>query len=197
MKKFLISIVLLFCFSINAHSQTVWATTDSNGNVTGFYENAAPVPTPPNCCTVMQMTDPRIVSYLAGINSSVASLSFNFGQPNSRTLSFSTLYQAITPTKAAIITVSPVCAATITLTGGSTCIIQLRLGVDNTLTCSTGVVMAQWANGNTGTLTVGLTLTQSIGAPLSVAVPAGGYIMLCQTSGTGATVSIATDQTAG
>lgn len=121
---------------------------------------------------------------------------FNFGAPNSRTLSYSTAYQATDPTKAAIATISPSCTASISLTTGSTCTIQARIGTSS-LTCSNGAVAATWTNGNTGTLTIGLALNQIIGAPAGINIPIGGYFILCQTSGTGATVVSAVDQSAG
>lgn len=121
---------------------------------------------------------------------------FNFGAPNSRTLSYSTAYQATDPTKAAIATISPLCTASISLSGGATCTIQARIGASS-LTCSNGAVAATWTNGNTGTLTIGLALNQIIGAPASINIPIGGYFILCQTSGTGATVVSAVDQSAG
>jgi hypothetical protein len=120
---------------------------------------------------------------------------FNFGDPVSRTLTVSTAYQANDPAKAAIITVSPQCTAAITLTTGSTCTIQARVGTVG-LTCSTGTVVAQWTNGNTGTLTVGLALNQTVGSPGDIKVGIGRYFILCATSGT-FTFAAAVDQSAG
>jgi hypothetical protein len=57
-------IAFLLALSFDTSAQTVWATTDSSGAVTGFYANAAPVPTPPNCCTLLEMSDARMVAYL-------------------------------------------------------------------------------------------------------------------------------------
>lgn len=48
----------------HADAQQVWAATDTNGNVVGFWNNAPPSPVPSNCCTVMWMTDTRIQLYL-------------------------------------------------------------------------------------------------------------------------------------
>lgn len=50
--------------SVTANAQTVWASTNSTGAVTGYYANAAPVPTPPGCCTTMLLTDPRVIAFL-------------------------------------------------------------------------------------------------------------------------------------
>jgi len=108
---------------------------------------------------------------------------FNFGLPVARTLVVSTAYQASTSTKPAIITVSPQCSASLSLTGGSTCTLQARIGAAG-LTCSTGVVAATWTNGNTGALTIGLSLNQIIGSPYGINLPAGAYFVLCPTAGT-------------
>lgn len=62
MKYFIIWLALVL--APLAHAQTVWATTDSHGNVTGFYGNGAPTPTPANCCTQMFLSDARIVAFL-------------------------------------------------------------------------------------------------------------------------------------
>ncbi len=48
----------------HADAQQVWAATDTNGNVVGFWNNAPPSPVPANCCTIMWMTDTRIQLYL-------------------------------------------------------------------------------------------------------------------------------------
>jgi hypothetical protein len=119
---------------------------------------------------------------------------FDFGLPAARTVALSTAYQAITPAKAAIVTVSPQCTATLTLSGGGTCTLQARVGAAG-LTCSTGTVVATWTNANTGALSVGLALNQTIGSPYGINLPAGAAFILCPTAGT-FTVS-AVDQTAG
>lgn len=120
---------------------------------------------------------------------------FNYGTPGARTLSLSTAYQANDPSKAADITVSPQCTASITLVTGSTCTMQARVGTVG-ITCSTGVVVVQWTNGNTGTLTIGLALNQIVGAPGGIKLPIGAYFILCATSGT-FTINAAVDQSAG
>lgn len=119
---------------------------------------------------------------------------FNFGLPVARTLALSTAYQASTPSKPAIVTVTPTCTASLTISGGGTCTLQARIGASG-LTCSTGTVAATWTNGNTGTLSVGLAMNQTIGSPYGIALPTGAYFVLCPTAGT-FTVS-AVDQTAG
>jgi len=108
---------------------------------------------------------------------------FNFGVPAARTIVLSTAYQAINPAKAATVTVSPSCSASLSLAGGSTCLLQARIGVAP-LTCASGAVVANWTNGNTGALTIGLALNQVVGAPYGINLPIGASFILCPVSGT-------------
>jgi hypothetical protein len=108
---------------------------------------------------------------------------FNFGLPVARTLAVSTAYQALIPAKPGIVTVSPVCTASLSLSGGGTCTLQARIGTAG-LTCSTGTVVGTWTNVNTGALTVGLALNQIIGSPYGINLPTGAYFVLCPTAGT-------------
>lgn len=108
---------------------------------------------------------------------------FNYGLPVARTLALSTSYQATNTAKPAIVTISPVCSASLTLAGGTTCTLQARIGTAP-LTCSSGVVVATWTNGNTGALTVGLSLNQIVGAPYGINLPTGASFILCPTAGT-------------
>lgn len=119
---------------------------------------------------------------------------FNFGLPAARTLAVSTVYQASNPGKPAIVTVSPSCTASLTLSGGGTCSMQARIGAAP-LTCSSGTVAATWTNGNTGALSVGLALNQTVGAPYGISLPTGASFILCPTAGT-FTITAA-EQTAG
>lgn len=108
---------------------------------------------------------------------------FNFGLPAARTLALTTPYQATNPAKPAIVTVSPSCTASLTLSGGGTCSMQARIGAAP-LTCTSGTVVATWTNGNTGTLSVGLAMNQTVGAPYGINLPTGASFILCPTSGT-------------
>lgn len=121
---------------------------------------------------------------------------FNFGEPISRTIALSTVYQATDPTKAAILTFSPKCTAALSLLVGTTCTLQVRTSAVTGLTCSTGTLYGVWTNGNTGTLTVGLGLNQTVGAPGDVKLRIGNYFILCPTAGT-FTLDAAVEQTAG
>lgn len=123
-----------------------------------------------------------------------AAPTFNFGAPATRALAVSTTYQASDTGKASIVTISPSCSATLTLTAGGTCTLQARIA-SSAPTCSAGTIVATWTNGNTGALTIGLGLTQTIGSPGDIKLPIGWYFILCPTAGT-FTIS-AVDQTAG
>lgn len=114
---------------------------------------------------------------------SASTQAVNFGTRNARTFAVSTDYQATDPTKPAIVKVSPVCTASLSLSAGGTCTIQARVSA-GVLTCSTGDVVATWTNANTGTLTVGLGLNQTVGAPGNIELAIGEHFMLCATSGT-------------
>lgn len=107
----------------------------------------------------------------------------NFGARTLRTFAASTEYQATDPTKPAIIKISPSCTAALSLTAGGTCTLQARVSA-STLTCATGDVVATWTNANTGTLTIGLGLNQTIGSPANIELATGERFILCPTAGT-------------
>jgi hypothetical protein len=120
---------------------------------------------------------------------------FNYGAINSRSFASSTAYQATDNTKAAVVKVSPSCTASLSLTAGGTCTIQARIGSSG-LTCSSGTVVATWTNANTGTLTVGLGLNQTVGSPGNIELAIGEYFILCPTAGT-FTIANGTDRSQG
>jgi hypothetical protein len=133
-------------------------------------------------------------------NSGTATLSasaaqFNFGDPTARTLALSRAYQANDPTKAAVLSLSPQCSASLSLSGGQTCTLTMRVA-STAPTCSTGTPVLTWVNGNTGTLTVGLGLTQVMGSPGSWHLGIGRCFILCATTTGTLTVGTVYDQTA-
>lgn len=121
---------------------------------------------------------------------------FNFGDPIPRSLATSTAYQASDPSRAAVVTASTSCTASLSLTAGGTCALQVRTSPAASLSCSTGTVYATLTNTNTGTLTVGLGLNQRVGSSIGINLRAGSYFILCPTSGTFA-VDSAVDQSVG
>lgn len=121
---------------------------------------------------------------------------FSFGDPAARSLSLSTAYQALDPSKAAIITASASCTAALSLTAGGTCMLQIRTSPTAGLTCSSGTLYGTTMNANTGTLTIGLGLNQRVGSATTINLRAGSYFILCPTSGT-FTIDGVVDQSVG
>jgi hypothetical protein len=120
---------------------------------------------------------------------------FQFGYPQSRTLALATAYQAVNSSKGAIETITLECPAALSLTGGTTCTGQVIVGSTSGVATGTGTVVATYKNQNTGTLTIGLALTQTYDEVINVFVPAGGYFAVLQTSsGTSLSIVNAVDQ---
>lgn len=68
-------------------------------------------------------------------------------------------------------------ATTLSLTGGQTGTVFLEMSNDSA--CSAGTQeLARFSNANTGTLTIGLNLTQTLAAPIGGFVPSGKWIKL-------------------
>lgn len=169
--------------------------TISTAGMTGNYNDLANVPVIPAAQVQADWGASSGVSAILNKPTIPTYTPFNFGAPGARSLVASTVYQANDPTRAAIISVSPQCTASISLAGGATCAMQVRQSASPALTCNTGTITQQWTNGNTGTLTIGLALNQIVGAPGDIKLPIGGYFALCPVSGT-FTVNSAVDQTA-
>ena len=76
-------------------------------------------------------------------------------------------------------------ASTLTLTGGATGTVTLQYADDSGFTTNVKTVQSS-VNGNTGTLTIGLSLTQTGTCSLSGVIPAGKYVKLvtANTAGT-------------
>lgn len=132
----------------------------------------------------------KFTSGVMGVDpTALPSTPFNFAFPSTRSAALSTDLQSGTPAKATIITITPTCPATLSLSGGTTCSMELRMGA-SALTCSTGTVVMGWTNGNTGTLTIGLNTVQTIGSGGVLHLPIGGHFILCPTSGTFTVVTV-------
>lgn len=74
--------------------------------------------------------------------------------------------------------------ATISLTTGQTGVVSLQYADNNTFTTNL-VTVQSFSNGNTGSLTIGLNLSQIATAALTGIVPAGKYYRLLTTNTTG------------
>lgn len=74
-------------------------------------------------------------------------------------------------------------AATLSLTAGQSSTIYLETAATNSTTPSDWTTVTSVSNGNTGTLAIGLNLTQTFGAQLSGLIPAGKWVRI-RSSGT-------------
>lgn len=114
--------------------------------------------------------------------------------PTTRTLSLATAYQATDNTKAAIVTVNLNSTASLTLSGGTTVVGEIRIGSANTVASGTGSAIGAYKNSLTGTLAIGLNIQTDSYNSLSFALPTGWYFAIRQTSGSGLVVVSAFDQ---
>lgn len=91
----------------------------------------------------------------------------------------------ISSTRDALVSYAVDISATLTLTGGATGTVILEIATDSGFTTGVQTVNSS-ANGNTGALTIGLSLTQVATATVTGVIPAGSYVRLrtANTSGT-------------
>lgn len=197
MKKILAALALTL-FAVGAHAYA--ACDQITYQVDAWGNSVNKLVPPPSGCTGAQglflyditTQQPKIYPFDStlkisggtfGVDSTaLPSTPFNFAFPSTRTAALSTDLQSGTPTKATIITITPTCPAALSLSGGNTCAMELRMGA-SALTCSTGTVVLGWTNGNTGTLTIGLNTVQTIGSGGVLHLPINGHFILCPISG--------------
>lgn len=116
------------------------------------------------------------------------------GNPNSRSVSLSTAYQATDITKSAIITLNLISAPSITLGGGTTNIGEVRIGTNNSVSSGGGTAVGAYRSSLTGTLVLGVAITMDSVNTITFALPAGWYFAVRQTTGSGLAVTSAFDQ---
>lgn len=110
-------------------------------------------------------------------------------QPAARSFSYTTrslnsCFQ-VSSTRDAAVSYAVEIAATISLTAGQQGTVYLRTYSNSS--CTTGTQeLTRFVNGNTGTLTIGLALTQTASGVLSGVVPAGSYVQLVTENNSGA-----------
>lgn len=118
------------------------------------------------------------LSYSSGVIT--ASMTKSFTTP-ARTLN--TAYQP-SASKDTYISVTVDVGATLSLTGGQTGTVTLEYADDSGITTNVKTVQSS-VNGNTGTLTVGLSLTQTATCSLNGIIPAGKFVRIRTTNTTG------------
>lgn len=83
----------------------------------------------------------------------------------------------VSSTRDAFVTYSVDIAATLGLAGGQQGTVYLRIYTDGS--CTTGTQeITRFVNGNTGSLTIGLSVTQNVTGTLTGVIPAGSYVQL-------------------
>lgn len=109
---------------------------------------------------------------------SPAAHSFNY-----TTRSLNTCFQP-SSTRDALVTYSVDIATTLSLTTGQTGTVYLEIFSDSG--CTTGTQeITRFVNGNTGSLTIGLNITQNVTGTLTGVIPAGSYVKLRTQNNTG------------
>lgn len=90
----------------------------------------------------------------------------------------------VSASRDALVTYSVDIATSLSLTAGQQGTVYLRVYSDSA--CSTGTQeLTRFVNGQTGTLTVGLALTQNVTGTLTGVIPAGSYVQLVTQNNTG------------
>lgn len=117
-----------------------------------------------------------------------------FSNPNTRSLSLATAYQATDNTRSAVVTVNLSSSAVLNLSGGQTNSADIVIGATSAVSSGTGTVIGKYRNSLTGTLTIGLGITNIADAPITFALPPGWYFAIRQTGGT-VSITSAFDQT--
>lgn len=105
---------------------------------------------------------------------------YSFAYP---TRSLNTAFQ-ISATRASAVHYTVDIACTLSLIGGATGTVTLRYADDSGMTTNVQTVQS-FVNGNTGTLTIGLALTQTSTAALGGIIPAGKYVQILTTNTVG------------
>lgn len=119
-----------------------------------------------------------------------------FAVPTTRSLSLATAYQATNTAKPAVVTVNLSSVATISLSGGTTNTATVYIGATSAVASGTGTAMCNYTNSNTGALTIGLNLSTTATTTCTLALPAGWFFSIIQSSGT-VTITNARDQQVG
>jgi len=119
-----------------------------------------------------------------------------FGAPTTRTVALGTAYQATDNTKPSMVTVNVTSTANFSLAGGSTNSADILIGSTNGVASGTGTVVGKYSNSVTGTIAVGLNMNSIYTGQYVLALPAGWFFAVRQTSGT-VSIASAFDQAVG
>lgn len=118
------------------------------------------------------------------------------GTPNTLSMSLATAYQATNSAKPAFVTITLSSSAQLTISGGQTQTAQIVIGSTSAVASGTGTAIGTSSNSQTGTVVVGVALTAGMTGTTTIALPAGWYFAVRQTSGT-VSIASAFDQSIG
>lgn len=119
---------------------------------------------------------------------------YAIGVPTTRSVALATAVQCSNAAQPCLFTFTLSSTSSISLGGTSNNEGQIVLGATNAVASGTGTVTAVYRNVLGGTLVVGLNLTSQQANTYTVPVPAGYYVAVRQTAGSGLTVVSAYDQ---
>ena len=119
------------------------------------------------------------------------------GSPTSRSLVLATAYKATAATKPAIVSVTIQSTSSISLTGAVNNEGVILIGSTNAVATGTGTSVGVYKNDLGGGLVVGLNLNMTQAQTTTLALPAGWFFAVRQTTGTGLQIVSAFDQQLG
>lgn len=118
----------------------------------------------------------------------------NVSAPTARSLSLATDYQCLDNSKACVITINLTSTASLSVSGGTTVVGEVRLNSTTGASMGNGTAVGAYKNSLTGTLTVGLNIQTDSYNAITVVVPPGYYFAIRQTTGTGLSIVSTYDQ---
>ncbi len=128
------------------------------------------------------------------LNKPAAPGALTVGGPNSRSLLVGSAYQATDTTKPAIVTITFNSTASLSLSGGTTVLGEVRIGSTNSVATGGGTAVGSYKNSLTGTLAIGLNIQTDSYNTVTFVLPAGWFFSPRQVSGTGLQIVSAFDQ---
>lgn len=167
-----------------------------SSNTTGNAATATALANAPSQCTAGNYATGIATNGNASCTSLPASVPPPISSPNARTLSLATAFQATDSSKAAFVTVNLTSTANLSLSGGTTNSATIVIGSTSAVASGTGTIINNYANSNTGALTIGLNLSTISAVPATFALPKNWFFAVLQTSGT-VSITSAYDQALG
>jgi|GEM_PF-5870019 len=118
------------------------------------------------------------------------------GNPNPRTLTVSTAYQASDPSRPAVVTINMAASAALNLTTGTNNLANILMGPTAAVATGSGTVVGQFSNSLTGTLVVGLGVNSGNVNTVVMNLPVGWYFAVIPIGGA-VTMATVVDQSLG